>query len=527
MKKTLALILAALMLIGTFSVMAVSAATSKITLVDNKFTDGVGYAKTETDYDAEVGSTAVYTCSMQCSKIIEDGQFLIMYTPEVLEVTKVTVPNVPEAVFNPDFDTPEYKDTYLTDRVKINFSRHKGIDFTTEAVLFTITFKVKAEGDGKIELMTNPDDENLPKSDIDEGIVISDLNDLSALKDTTFKHTLEVTSEEPSTASQPASQDPSGSTESTTPSESGTGDTTSPDASQPTSETSATNPSETGDTTAPTDPSDTSDTTSTNPEGTTSATTPSDTTSTDPSSTGSTEPSEPTTETPTTAPATQATEPATTDHSSRIPISYDEGASKHAVRLITLLKDDKDPAGTKFSALQAKAAKVSKSAIKVSWSKVKGAKTYIVMGGKCGKAYKKLATVSKTSFTQKKLKKGTYYKFMVIAVNSGDKVVSVSKVIHAATKGGKVGNPKSIKFTNAKSKLTLKKGKKFTLKTKVVAQSKKLKIKNHRKIAFESSKPSVVKVNSKGKIKGVKKGTAYIFAYAQNGVAKKVKVTVK
>ena len=56
---------------------------------------------------------------------------------------------------------------------------------------------------------------------------------------------------------------------------------------------------------------------------------------------------------------------------------------------------------------------------------------------------------------------------------------------------------------------------------------KKMKIKRHRKVAFESSNPKVATVTSSGKIKAKSKGTCYVYAYAQNGVFKKIKVVVK
>jgi len=60
-----------------------------------------------------------------------------------------------------------------------------------------------------------------------------------------------------------------------------------------------------------------------------------------------------------------------------------------------------------------------------------------------------------------------------------------------------------------------------------VAQSAKLKMKTHRKVAYESSNPSVATVNKKGVVKAKAKGTCVVYAYAQNGVAKAVKVVVK
>ena len=50
---------------------------------------------------------------------------------------------------------------------------------------------------------------------------------------------------------------------------------------------------------------------------------------------------------------------------------------------------------------------------------------------------------------------------------------------------------------------------------------------NHRKVAWESDDLTVAKVNSKGKITAVGKGSCYVYAYAQNGVSAKIKVTVK
>ncbi|MBP3233324.1 MAG: Ig-like domain-containing protein [Eubacterium sp.] len=197
--------------------------------------------------------------------------------------------------------------------------------------------------------------------------------------------------------------------------------------------------------------------------------------------------------------------------------------------------NDKDLKGAEYGKLQAKASKVTKKSIKLTWNQVEGADGYIVYGNKCSKnnKYVKIKELAgtKKSFTQKKLKKGTYYKYLVVAVKTVDGkqiVASTSKTIHAATKGGKVGNAKTIKIKNvSKNKKTIKLGKKFTLKTKQIAEKKSLKIKNHRKISFESSDTSIATVSSKGKIKAVGKGKCYIYVYAQNGVSTKVKITVK
>ena len=246
---------------------------------------------------------------------------------------------------------------------------------------------------------------------------------------------------------------------------------------------------------------------------------------------------EPTTEAPTTQPET--TTPATqapTQAPTKAPATQPTTAKKidnldgnpnsdSAVDYVKNLKNDKDPKGSTFGLLRANSKKVTKNSIKITWKKLKGAKKYIIMGNKCGKSYKKITTTTKLSFTQKKLRKGTYYKYMILAVNAKNKVIAVSKTLHVATKGGKIGNYKSVKITNAKSTLTLKKGKKMKLKAKAIKADKK--VRNHRKIKFESSKPSVVKITAGGKLTAKKKGTAIIYAYAQNGVFKKIKVKVK
>ena len=92
---------------------------------------------------------------------------------------------------------------------------------------------------------------------------------------------------------------------------------------------------------------------------------------------------------------------------------------------------------------------------------------------------------------------------------------------------GKVGNHKKVTvnksvITNAKK---LKAGKSLKLKSKAVKAN--LTVKKHRNVSYESTNPAVATVSKKGVIKGKSKGSCYIYAYAQNGVCKKVKVTVR
>ena len=236
----------------------------------------------------------------------------------------------------------------------------------------------------------------------------------------------------------------------------------------------------------------------------------------------------PTTEAPTTvAPTTEATTtmaPTTQSETSTVAIGEGSDVGKVNSKILNC-KNDKDLAGSTFGKLCVKVKKSKKKAISLTWKKIQVAKTYVIYGAKCGTSYKKIATVHSKTFTNKKLKKGTYYKYMVVALNEKGKVVAISKLIHVATKGGKVGNCKKLKVN--KSKVKLKQGRKFKLKVKQIAESKKVKLKKHRKTAFESDNQDVAVVSKKGVITAKKKGKCSIYVYAQNGVYKRVKVTVK
>ena len=193
-------------------------------------------------------------------------------------------------------------------------------------------------------------------------------------------------------------------------------------------------------------------------------------------------------------------------------------------------KGDGDYKGSNFGLLRAQTTKLKKISVTVKWNKVKNADGYIVYGAKCGakSKYKVLKVVSgkTTSYTHKKLKKGTYYKYNIVAfkyVNGVKVTLAASKKIHATTLGGKYGVAKAVKLN--KSKVKIKKGKTFKIKASEIKKDKK--IKRHRAICYESSNTKIATVNSKGKIKAKKKGKCTIYVYAQNGVYKTVKVTVK
>lgn len=202
-------------------------------------------------------------------------------------------------------------------------------------------------------------------------------------------------------------------------------------------------------------------------------------------------------------------------------------------KTITSTNTDKniDVPGSTFSKIRLKATGKSTS-IKLTWKKVSGATGYIIYGSKCGTKMKKIKTIkgaSKKTYTQKKLKAGKFYKYIVAAykvVDGKQVVLATSKSAHAmTTKNSKYSNPKSVKVKT--SKVTLKKGKSKTIKASyVMPKNKKQKV-HIRKFRYESSNKAVATVSSKGKIKAKKKGKATIYVIAQNGVYKTIKVTVK
>ena len=211
-------------------------------------------------------------------------------------------------------------------------------------------------------------------------------------------------------------------------------------------------------------------------------------------------------------------------------ISSETSSLTEKVMTGTPVKGDGDYKGSNFGLLKAQTTKLTKNSVTVKWNKVKNADGYIVYGAKCGakSKYKVLKVVSgkTTSYTQKKLKKGTYYKYNIVAfknINGAKVTTAVSKKIHATTLGGKYGVAKAVKVN--KTKATIKKGKTFKIKASEIKKDKK--IRRHRAICYESSNTAVATVNAKGKVKGVKKGKCTIYVYAQNGVYKTVNIKIK
>ena len=196
---------------------------------------------------------------------------------------------------------------------------------------------------------------------------------------------------------------------------------------------------------------------------------------------------------------------------------------------------------TGFRRLRARSVKQTKTSVTLQWNIIEDADGYFVYGNRCNTGtksykYRKLATIiggDISTWTQKDLKKGTYYKYVVKAYRlvNGKKVVTDTSIsVHAVTGGGKYGNAKAVSVTqigNKKnvSKITLKMGKSAQIKAKEVKKDKK--IARHRKLCYESSNTKVATVTPDGLIRATGKGTCTIWVYAQNGVYKALKITVK
>ena len=112
--------------------------------------------------------------------------------------------------------------------------------------------------------------------------------------------------------------------------------------------------------------------------------------------------------------------------------------------------------------------------------------------------------------------------------------IKTGPTVHAFTSGH------TKKYTNAKS-VTVRKtnvsltagtasNSTYKIKAKVIKlkKGKKLISKRHAPILrYLSSDKRIATVSKSGKIKAMKKGTCYVYAYAHNGAYKAVKVTVK
>ena len=186
---------------------------------------------------------------------------------------------------------------------------------------------------------------------------------------------------------------------------------------------------------------------------------------------------------------------------------------------------------TETPVLLMKAAAKGSSSLKFTWNKTAGAASYEVYLAKCGKATpKKVKTLSasKTSWTKKKLKKKTTYKFYVVAKDANGNVIDMSLTGHVITgkSKGKYTNAKSLKLNT--SSVSLKSGEIFKIKAtqKKAVKGKKL-LRHAALLRYRSNNTAVATVSSDGVITAAGKGSCQIYVQTVSGIWKTVTVTVE
>ncbi len=177
--------------------------------------------------------------------------------------------------------------------------------------------------------------------------------------------------------------------------------------------------------------------------------------------------------------------------------------------------------------------------IKVTWGKVAKADGYDVYMAYCKKGkytvVKSVKSAKTLSVTINKLdKKAVNQKDNVKCYVVAYKKVDGKKVTIGKSITGHAVGKKNITVTDAKkiqirkSAYSLNKGKTAKIKATIVKKNNKLSLFGHTaKFRYDTSNKKVATVSKDGKITAKGKGTCYVYIYAVNGCAKKVKVTVK
>ncbi len=133
MKKTIAIIIAAVMILSCISTAAVSAASDSSFTVNGK------------TYSAKVGDVVTYTVNMTAPEKIENGQFIIYYPGDVLTVKEVKFDDI---LGKPVVNYSEG----VSNEIDFNFSNYEGYDFTSKRMLVAVSFTVSAAGTGTVEV---------------------------------------------------------------------------------------------------------------------------------------------------------------------------------------------------------------------------------------------------------------------------------------------------------------------------------------------------------------------------------------
>lgn len=168
MKKTIAIILSVVLVMGLISVAAVSAADENV----SRFTVG------DTNYIAPADTKITYRIDMTTPEKIENGQFIIYYPGSALTVESVSFDT--ELLGTP---TVNYKTAnVLGKEIDFNFSdATNGYDFTTKHTLVTVEFKATGTGEGKVYLGKGVDEDG---TDL---MVICNMNDKDIQDQTQFE----------------------------------------------------------------------------------------------------------------------------------------------------------------------------------------------------------------------------------------------------------------------------------------------------------------------------------------------------
>lgn len=170
--------------------------------------------------------------------------------------------------------------------------------------------------------------------------------------------------------------------------------------------------------------------------------------------------------------------------------------------------------------------------LELTWPNVGDDMTYEVYLSVCdgGDNYEKVGTTTTNSCVIDNLDNDKAYKGFVLAYN----YVDDAKLYTAKAISVHVAMPEQPTLTNAKSvsvkedKVTIKKGKSAKISASIKPDDSKKELVSHvAEFRYLSSDPKVATVDKNGKIVGVKKGKCSVFVIANNGVNKKISVTVK
>ncbi len=144
MKKTIAILLSLVLVMGIVSVMAVSAAEeSKITVHG-------------TEYSVKSGDEVTYTVNLTTPEVIENGQFILYYPGNVLTVDSVTYGDAIKAASLISNYTGA---DVIGKEIDFNFSDgQNGIDLTKGGLLIEVKFTVTGEGTGEVKLNNDTED---------------------------------------------------------------------------------------------------------------------------------------------------------------------------------------------------------------------------------------------------------------------------------------------------------------------------------------------------------------------------------